>query len=63
MRDWKHFTIGVDYAINLISPQEVEGGIAKAGEGVAAGGMSDEAIVFAEGNVAMPAQGFDATAP
>src|SRR5436309_2617844 len=46
-------------AIWPISPQEVEGGVAEAGQCVAASGVANAAVVFAEIHVAKVVEGFD----
>ena len=51
---------GVHYALNLISPQEVEGGVAEASECMAARGIANAAMVFAEIHVAKVVEGFNA---
>jgi hypothetical protein len=53
----------VDYAFNVISPQEVEGGVAEACEGVSASGVANAAMVFAEIHVAKIVEGFDSPVP
>jgi hypothetical protein len=50
---------GVDYVINQIFPQEVEGGVAEAGQRVAASGIPNAAVVFAEMDVAVVVQRLD----
>ena len=51
---------GVHYALNLISPQEVEGGVAEASECMAARRVANAAMVFAEIHVAKVVEGFNA---
>jgi hypothetical protein len=49
--------------LDVISPQDVEGGVSEAGEGVATGGVANSAMVFAEIHVTKVVQGFDPPMP